>query len=617
MSTPLEIQDIPAGEENFSVDDRFNDGNSDAPPKRRERESRFSSRARTRSRSPRSRSRSRERRNGRDERRSSGSRDRGGIKSKRVYMCNMPYNLTWMDIKDMIKKEVGEAFVELYEQNGRSLGCCVAQFRTLDMAEKCIDKMDRYTINGRKIVVREEKEGDRQRHASHKTQQDLSATRGGGSGGGVMGNIGGGAGGMDRISHGHSHGGMDRMGPMSGNQLLNTRPAITPNTYGIDQKVLDELGIEPPIVNQVFVANLDYKVTPPKLEEVFKLAGKVVKVNLRCDTDGKSKGFGSVTFETPLEAVQAISMLHNQILYDRAMSVRMDKMADDKAFLPTGLKTLGKGLDALKQSLHPISDMGKPSGGSFSDSSGMMGGNSMMGSGMDSMALGMSNFSNQAAMGGGMNTGNLGMSSGMGMGNLGAGMGMMQNTGLTNMGSGLGMNMPGGMGLNMGMGSGLNDMSSAMGLGMPNIGASAMSSLMGNMGVNSDRLRMESNRQNLNLNNSLNSRDRMDRGDRGDRDSYSRNGGGGGGSLAQGGGEDSLIVKNLDYAVSWQEIKDHFRQVGDVKYARIKVENGKSTGQATVRMSSVEEARKALETMNGTQFRGRKLIVRPDRGERD
>lgn len=53
-------------------------------------------------------------------------------------------------------------------------------------------------------------------------------------------------------------------------------------------------------------------------------------------------------FEHPVEAVQSISMLHNQTYYDRKMSVRMDRVSEKQEStatkLPPGLKGLGMGL---------------------------------------------------------------------------------------------------------------------------------------------------------------------------------------------------------------------------------------------------------------------------------
>ncbi len=62
---------------------------------------------------------------------------------------------------------------------------------------------------------------------------------------------------------------------------------------------------------------MDYKVvTPQKLEEVFKLAGRVVKIDLKRDEEGNSKGHGTIEMGHPVEAVQAICiLLLNKINY--------------------------------------------------------------------------------------------------------------------------------------------------------------------------------------------------------------------------------------------------------------------------------------------------------------
>lgn len=54
---------------------------------------------------------------------------------------------------------------------------------------------------------------------------------------------------------------------------------------------------------------LDFKVGWKKLKEVFGMAGTVRRADVKEDKDGKSRGMGTVTFEQPLEAVQAICIL--------------------------------------------------------------------------------------------------------------------------------------------------------------------------------------------------------------------------------------------------------------------------------------------------------------------
>ena len=59
------------------------------------------------------------------------------------------------------------------------------------------------------------------------------------------------------------------------------------------------------------------------------MAGNVQSAEIKEDKDGKSRGMGIVKFEHPMEAVQAISMFNNQVLYERTMTVKMDKHGDN------------------------------------------------------------------------------------------------------------------------------------------------------------------------------------------------------------------------------------------------------------------------------------------------
>ena len=43
------------------------------------------------------------------------------------------------------------------------------------------------------------------------------------------------------------------------------------------------------------------------------MAGNVVATELKEDKDGNSRGMGVIKFDHPMEAVQAISMFHNQV----------------------------------------------------------------------------------------------------------------------------------------------------------------------------------------------------------------------------------------------------------------------------------------------------------------
>lgn len=101
---------------------------------------------------------------------------------------------------------------------------------------------------------------------------------------------------------------------------------------------------------------LDYKVDAKKLKQVFKLAGKVVSLDLSVDKDGNSRGFAVVEYDHPVEAVQAISMFDRQTLFDRRMTVRLDRVPEksEGIKLPEGLKGIGIGLGPNGEPLRDV-----------------------------------------------------------------------------------------------------------------------------------------------------------------------------------------------------------------------------------------------------------------------
>lgn len=98
-----------------------------------------------------------------------------------------------------------------------------------------------------------------------------------------------------------------------------------------------------------------------RVTDYFSLAGKVTWVDLQLDKEGRSKGMAVVQFTHPIEAVQAISMLNNQRVFDRQINVKMDKFdpVDDRkeGELPVGLRGVGMGLGANGAPLGDVSSI--------------------------------------------------------------------------------------------------------------------------------------------------------------------------------------------------------------------------------------------------------------------
>jgi len=75
-----------------------------------------------------------------------------------------------------------------------------------------------------------------------------------------------------------------------------------------------------------------------------------------------------------------------------------------------------------------------------------------------------------------------------------------------------------------------------------------------------------------------------------------------------------IFIRNLPYSSSWQELKDTFHECGKIIRADILVgPDGRSSGQGTILFESIDDAQKAIDTFNDTEFMGRVISVHEDK----
>lgn len=527
-----------------------------------------------------------------------GRRGQGqGPPYNRVLVSNIPYEEKWQVIKDLFRDNVGEVtYVELFsDADGKSKGYGVVEFRTKELCSKAVEVMNQHEIRDRKIVVKEDFNGDMLSRILRR-EQAVNPERG-------VGRHHGGHGGMPPPMH---HGGMQRGPPPPPPNPLMGRMNDDPMRRYMNEE-------RAPIGDTVFVANLDYKVTYSKLKEVFELAGRVRKVDILLDKENKSRGMATVSYEDASHAAQAISMLNDQCLYDRPMRVRMDKDNKPKeSKLPEGLSGIGP---ALRMQPSGHSDM--PSGSSYGGLGGLE----------DSFNIN-SILSSSSSLGG------VGGPTGL--------PGLSQASQLLDVLKGNSYNQPlgggaGGLGGLAGLAS-LNDLSRLVGGAADGRGGlgeqhrlleEQRSRLLGSMrpGV-SDRGRID--RDIAAIDNRIRDIDRSladaRNGVAGGRRHHSPNlpplpppmnsrlpglnsGGGGGGGRMSG---CTVFVRNLPFALTWQKLRDIFSKQGRVQFAEIKMENGRSRGFGHVRYESPEQADEAVRRFDGIDIDGRKIEVRID-----
>lgn len=75
-------------------------------------------------------------------------------------------------------------------------------------------------------------------------------------------------------------------------------------------------------MKKLFVGNLPYKTTSADLRDMFSAAGEVSEADVIIDrNDGRSKGFGFVSFANDAEADAAIEMWNGKDIEGRALTV--------------------------------------------------------------------------------------------------------------------------------------------------------------------------------------------------------------------------------------------------------------------------------------------------------
>lgn len=191
-----------------------------------------------------------------------------GVKvARRVYVGNLAWRTSWQDLKDHFGV-VGEVrFADVLRSGMRSKGCGIVEYESASAAKAAIETLNHSMLDGRQVFVREDRE-------------DFDLKQGLGEGG-------------NKKQYEGSVGG--------------------------DPKVNVVLG------KKVWVGDLGSDVTWRDLKDHFRGAGKILHAQVLQYDDGTSKGCGIVEFESPSEALRAISLFSNSILGNRAIIVREDR----------------------------------------------------------------------------------------------------------------------------------------------------------------------------------------------------------------------------------------------------------------------------------------------------
>ncbi|VDK23037.1 unnamed protein product [Taenia asiatica] len=225
------------------------------------------------------------------------------VTSRRVVIANIPYHVTWNKLKQIFRDQLGfTGYLRLMKSNGRPNGMGLMEFKSIEGAEKAIEKMHRFEIGDRRIIVREETLRDQERMAS--MEFDGPSNPSIDVGGGMM---------------------PPNAGPGMPPQPRGSAGAAVPGVANLTPTVLEGMGVRGPITDSLYISNLDYGVDWRKIKDIFKIAGRVIHASVKQDDEGRSKGVAVVRFEHPYEALLAWSMLNGQTINDRPIRVKIDR----------------------------------------------------------------------------------------------------------------------------------------------------------------------------------------------------------------------------------------------------------------------------------------------------
>ncbi|XP_065174359.1 myelin expression factor 2-like [Sycon ciliatum] len=311
----------------------------------------------------------------------------------------------------------------------------------------------------------------------------------------------------------------------------------------------------------VFVSNIDYSYSWQRLKDLLAAAGRIRHVHLRTDGDGKSKGTATVEFDTHREAEKCVDMFNGNLVNGRALRIHIYRERDRD-----GAESVPAPPAALGDLLATVTG-GSGGGGSGSSSSSS-----------NPLNL-LSTLTNLAAL-----------------------------QQLTQSGSNSGVlsalsshNRPA---------PSYHDSRHGRDGRDGRDGREDSYRRRDDRSRHDDRGRSSGSSRDYHGSDRASSRDHGHAGADYPYPSSSRSGPSDGGSRSN---YPRIFVRNLDWGMDWQDVEDVFKVIGDVMHVDILREaDGRSKGRATVSFRSIDDCYAAIDSLNGSNVRGRPIEVKLD-----
>merc|ERR1719410_1986800 len=279
-------------------------------------------------------------------------------RSRRVYVGNLSWDVSWRELKDFMKTtgcEVTRADV-MTTPDGRSKGCGIVEFATEDGAQRAVLTLNDTEFMGRQIFVREDREegfggrsvvnNDKKFVASEEAQsrrvyvgnlswdvawQDLKdhmRQAGEVLFAEVMTEPDGRSKGCGIVEYAQPSEAKEAISLLNDSELNGRMIFVREDRENANAPaVLDSEGDTPMnnSVTSVYVGNVSFECSWQDLKDHMRQAGNVDQANILHYDDGRSKGCAIVTYQKPHDAQRAIRELQNSILHGRPIFIREDR----------------------------------------------------------------------------------------------------------------------------------------------------------------------------------------------------------------------------------------------------------------------------------------------------
>jgi RNA recognition motif-containing protein len=248
----------------------------------------------------------------------------GGGSGRKVFVANLNYQTEWQHLKDHFKSIGNVTYANVMRDGpgdrARSKGCGIVEFESPSDAQAAISQLNESELDGRNILVREDRGG-------FQGDGDSPPRRARGE----YGDRG------DRGDYGRRERSRSPMAAPADMQCYECgeyghRARDCPNRgqgggRGFQRR--EEGSRYPPRSGrQIVVHGLPYSFSWQDLKDLANETGGAVKADINEDrATGRSRGFGTVLFETAEQATAAIEALSGHDIDGRTVSAKMDEYA--------------------------------------------------------------------------------------------------------------------------------------------------------------------------------------------------------------------------------------------------------------------------------------------------